>query len=250
MRATDTRGYLAIAVKTARSAGDYLLKNKTAFQTVDVDSAHDLKLRADRLSEKRIVDHLRKHTPFSILSEESGMLKGSEDGFWWVVDPLDGTINYFHQIPLSCVSIALCYQQRPVLGVIYDFGRKELFTGVVGQGAWLNGRKIRVSRRKYKRQAVLATGFPSQNALSVDDIDTFVRNLNTYRKVRLLGSAALSMAYVAAGRMDSYYEKDIMFWDVAAGVALIKAAGGKIILSSTGREYCYQISAHNGKLRG
>ena len=237
-----------IAVKAARLSGAYLLKNKAAAKTVDIEKAHDIKLSIDRFSERRIVQYLKKHSPFSILSEEAGKLKGKDEEYIWVVDPLDGTINYFHQIPLSCVSIALCRGESPVIGVIYDFTRDELFTGIVKKGAYLNGRRIHVSQIKNKRRAVLATGFPGQTDLSEGNLATFCRYVKTYKKVRLIGTAALSIAYVASGRFDAYIEKDIMLWDVAAGMAIVQAAGGQCHIEPTKHVHGYQVSAHNGFL--
>jgi myo-inositol-1(or 4)-monophosphatase len=239
---------LQVAVQAAQLSGAYLLKNRARAKTVDTEKAHDIKLSIDRFSERRIVQYLKKHSHFPILSEEAGMLKGKDPEFYWVVDPLDGTINYFHQIPLSCVSIALCRGEQPVLGVIYDFTRNELFTGVADKGAYLNGRRIHVSQIKSKRQAVLATGFPSQTSLSAGNLSTFCSYVKAYKKVRLLGTAALSMAYVAGGRLDAYIEKDIMLWDVAAGIAIVQAAGGQSRIHPTKKRYSYHVTAHNGFL--
>jgi len=235
-------------VQAAQLSGTYLLKNRARPKTIDIQKAHDLKLSIDRFSERRIVQYLKKHSPFAILSEEAGMLKGKDEEFYWVVDPLDGTINYFHQIPLSCVSIALCRGEHPVLGVIYDFNRNELFTGLADKGANLNGRRIRASQTRHQRQAILATGFPGQTALSAKNLSTFCQYVKTYKKVRLLGTAALSMAYVACGRLDAYIEKDIMFWDVAAGIAIVQAAGGKIQIEPTKQDYGFNVRAQNGFL--
>jgi len=244
----NSQEFLQVAVKAAQLSGAYLFKNRAAVKIVDADKAHDIKLSIDRFSEKRIVQYLKKHSHFSILSEEAGMIKGKDKEFCWVVDPLDGTINYFRQVPMSCVSIALCQGDQPVLGVIYDFTRDELFTGLVGKGAYLNGRRIHVSQIKQKRHAILATGFPGQTSLSKENLSAFCHYVRAYKKVRLLGTAALSMAYVASGRLDAYIEKDIMFWDVAAGIAILQAAGGQIHIKPTKRNYCYQISTHNGFL--
>jgi len=240
--------YLKVAQQAALISGAYLLKNASKPKAIDVKKAHDLKLSIDRFSEKRIVQYLKKNSPFSILSEEAGTIKGKQEEYNWVVDPLDGTINYFHQIPFSCVSIALCRGEIPVLGVIYDFTRDELFTGVENKGAYLNGRPIKVSQTKFKKQAILTTGFPGQTSLSAENLSTFCQYVKTYQKVRLLGSAALSMAYLAAGRVDAYSEKDIMLWDVAAGIIIVKAAGGHYTIKPTKKTYQYLVSAHNGIL--
>lgn len=245
---TEEQKYLAIAVEASRIAGEYLFKKRTSVKTVDVEKAHDIKLSMDRYSEHRIVQFLKKKTSFSILSEEAGMIEGKTNELCWVVDPLDGTINYFRQIPLSCVSIGLYKDKNPVLGVIYDFYREEMFTGIVNQAAYLNGQRIYVSATKDKRRAVLTTGFPGQMSLTDKNLAEFCQYVKSYRKVRLLGTAALSMAYVACGRMDAYIEKDIMLWDVGAGRAIIEAAGGKCRITPTQRPYCYDVKASNGIL--
>lgn len=240
--------YLQVAIDAALGASKYLSKNSRSTQIIEADKAHDLKLKADRLAEAVIIDSLKQHTNFFILGEESGLIKGKVNSLSWVVDPLDGTINYSRQIPFSCVSIALCFKNTPILGVIYDVNRKELFTGIVGQGAQLNGCGITVSSITDKEKALLATGFPSGNRLLKRDILRFEKYLKTYKKLRLFGSAALSMAYVACGRVDAYYEKDIMFWDVAAGVAIINAAGGKVRMKKTEGQYAREVFAHNGHM--
>ena len=235
-------------VKAAQLSGAYLFKNRAAVKTVDSDKGHDIKLSIDRFSERRIVQYLKKHSSFSILSEEAGMIKGKDEEYQWVVDPIDGTINYFHQIPLSCVSIALCRGENPLWGVIFDFTRDEFFTGITGNGAYLNGRRIHASQTKRKQQAILATGFPSQTSLSAKNLSAFCEYVKAYKKVRLLGTAALSMAYVAAGRLDAYIEKDIMLWDVAAGIAIVQAAGGQSLIKPAKKAFSYHVTAHNGSL--
>jgi myo-inositol-1(or 4)-monophosphatase len=171
-----------------------------------------------------------------VLCEESGLVGDAEDtGPRWIVDPLDGTANYQRRIPLSCVSIGLFDGETPILGVIYDFHRDELFEGVVGDGAWLNGEVIQVSDRIEPGMAVLATGFPV--ATSFDDAALLdrIRQFQAFKKIRLIGSAALSCAWVAAGRVDAYHERDIQLWDIAAGVALVRAAGGHVAMEPTDR---------------
>ncbi len=248
MDKNEINRYLAIAMDVAKRAGDYLASQILKEKIVDVDLPHDLKLQVDKRSEKIIMNYLKERTNFSILSEESGMLEGQEKQFCWIVDPLDGTINYSRQIPLSAVSIGLWQGERAVLGVIYDFNRQEMFSGVMTQGAWLNEKTIGVSSTRYKKEAVVATGFPSQTDLSLVNAQDFSKHLNEYKKIRLLGTAALSLAYLAVGRLDGYFEKDIMLWDVAAGVAIVQAAGGQCHLNKTSRSYCYQVKASNGLL--
>ena len=193
-------------------------------------SRRDVKLLGDMLLEKRIVRALRDIKGFPILSEESGLMEGETDlnEYQWVVDPLDGSLNHSRGIPISCISIALWKEAKPVGGVVYDFIHDEMFSGVVGLGAWLNDTPIRVGDVGKKRDAVLCTGFPTGTDFSVAALGEFVRNIQSYKKVRLLGSAALSLVYVASGRTDAYMENDIAIWDVAAGIAIVEAAGGTV----------------------
>lgn len=222
---------LEIAENAARLAGDFLNSSRSSMEKVIVDRRRDVKIRGDKRSEKIILSYLKNNTKIYILSEENPQyaVKDGSGSLLWIVDPLDGSLNYSRGIPLCCVSIGLWYGDRPVLGAIYDFNNDEMFLGLIGEGAWLNGQEIKVSTNKRKEQAVLCTGFPVNTNFSPDAIITFMEHIRSYKKVRLLGSAALSLAYVASGRADAYYEKDIMLWDVAAGAAIVKAAGGKIL---------------------
>jgi len=187
-------------------------------------SQRDTKLEADSASESMILDMLSRNYP--VLSEEMGGII-SHKSPTWIVDPLDGTVNYSREIPISCVSIGL-WNDGPIMGVVYDFTRDEMFTGIVGDGAFLNDEKIQVSGISNPSDAIVYTGFPVASSFETACISEFVNIVQGYKKVRLLGSAALSLAYVACGRGDAYIEQNIRIWDVAAGLALVKAAGGSI----------------------
>lgn len=245
----DIRRYLSIAMHAAEKAGAYLRARAGDLQIVNADLTHDLKLQADKRSEALIIKYLQKYTAFPILSEESEWVGSGEKNICWIVDPLDGTINYFRKIPLSCVSIGLWHKKKAILGVVYDFYAKEMFSGIVGQGAWLNGCKIMVSGVDKREGAILATGFPAKADLSGRGIENFARNARAYKKLRLIGSAALSLAYVAAGKFDAYAERDIMFWDIAGGIALVEAAGGKVSMKGSMRINGCHVSACNGNFR-
>jgi len=218
--------FLAVAQDAARKAGKILKKRTLALTKVNTRGRRDIKLQADKAAEKLIVALLQKKSKFSIFSEEAGAIKCKDNQYRWIVDPLDGTVNYLQQLPICCVSIGLWRASQPILGVIYDFNHDEMFTGVVAQGAWLNSAAIKVSNVTRKDKAVLCTGFPVSTDFSEPTLLRFVKDIRLYKKVRLLGSAALSLAYVAAGRVDAYQENDIAIWDVAAGVAIVKAAQG------------------------
>ena len=249
----ESRHWLAVAIDAAHAAGALLLSlGESGRRTVIAEHGRDLKLTADRQSEALIVSSLQAATSFPILCEESGALEhqGGDRRRWWVVDPLDGTANYARGIDFCCVSIALLDGSEPVLGVVHDFGRDETFTGLVGAGAWLNERPIHVSEVTRLDRAVLCTGFPVGGDFSTPGIERFARQVQQYKKVRLLGSAALSLAYLAAGRVDAYGEHGIRLWDVAAGIAVVRAAGGRAMVAATANDWSMlaTVSATNATL--
>jgi myo-inositol-1(or 4)-monophosphatase len=219
---------LQLAVGAARAAGDVLRGHTSAQHAVLQLKPRDIKLQADRDAEVIILDRLQA-TGLPVLAEESGengeIIAG---GLFWVVDPLDGTQNFSRRLPLCCVSIALCRGEEPLAGVIYDFNSDEMFTGITGVGAWLNGEPMHVADTVDPKEAILCTGFPSNAGTTDDVLLHYVRQGQRFKKVRLLGSAALMMAYVACGRVDAYVEVGNYYWDVAAGIALIRAAGGVV----------------------
>lgn len=217
---------LKLAELAAREAGTLLRERMRRDQTVLSQIGRDIKLQADRDAEAIILDRLAP-LGHAVLAEESGAHGKLDDAnLNWVVDPLDGTFNYSRQIPICAVSIGLCRGRKPLLGVIYDFNTDELFSGVVGEGAWLNGKPMRVSGVAETAQAVLCTGVPARTNFSTEALTEYVHRIKSFKKVRLIGSAAVMLAYVACGRADAYLENDIMWWDVAAGLALVQAAGG------------------------
>lgn len=245
--------YLGIVEKAAVTAGDYLSTNRGNI-SVESHYGKDIKLSVDRGAERLILDALRKKTDFAILSEEKGLLRGKGHNgegnkLRWIVDPLDGSLNFLRGIPSCCVSIALWEENRPILGAIYDFNREELFTGIAGTGAWLNGHSIEVSKISAENEAVLFTGFPAKADYSSQALKNYIDQVRIFKKVRLLGSAALSLAYVAAGKGDAYFERDIMLWDVAAGLAILSGARGKYLIRKTRGGNAYEVYATNGFLK-
>jgi len=225
--------YLSVAEKAAKTSGEYLRQVMNSNIQIVKQLARDVKLEVDLKSESIIINILKKESDFPILTEERGLINVSnfinDSEYQWIVDPLDGSLNFSRNIPICCVSIALWKDAEPLLGVIYDFNRNEIFTGSVNKGAWLNGQKISTNKVKEKSKAILATGFPVSTDFSKDALLDFVEDVRSYMKIRLFGSAALSLAYVSCGRADVYKENSIKIWDVAAGLALVKAAGGKIV---------------------
>ncbi len=250
MSALSVDQLLNIAEATALQAGACLQQNRGSWKSVETAVGRDIKLAADKASEAVIIAELQRQSDYPILSEESGHIAGTSDARFWVVDPLDGSMNYHQNIPFCCVSIALYAGDTPILGVVYDFNREEMFTGIVEVGAWLNGVPIRTSDIDTPGRAVLVTGFPVQSDFSTASLMKFAEEIQQFKKIRLLGSAALSLSYVACGRADIYQENRIMFWDVAAGCALVKSAGGSVSVYAPDSDTAHRVvCATNGKLK-
>ena len=220
---------LAAAERAVRAAGEILKKLRKEPLEVVADFAHDIKLRADQLSEARILEILGKEFPLPVLTEESGEHGAVEEGSrMWVVDPLDGTFNYSRGMPMCCSSVGLWEGGEPVVGAVFDFSHGELFTGAVGEGAWLNGEPVKPSGVKDPAKAALATGFPHHFDLGDASMQRFLGQVRGFKKIRMLGSAALMGAYVSCGWLDGYLEDDIWLWDVAGAAAVCKAAGATV----------------------
>ncbi|MGF7169455.1 myo-inositol-1(or 4)-monophosphatase [Sphingobium xanthum] len=221
--AIDIPGYASLACEAARVSED-LLRAGFANATIARMGGEDVKLAEDSKSEALIIDVLASRSPFPILSEERGWTGGeSQPGCpYWVVDPLDGSYNYLLGLPLFAVAIALCIDDSAILGCVNDVARGDVYIGGAGIGLRRNG-ICRDLPRTERTGGILATGFPVARQGSKAGIDS---QGVPFLKVRMLGSAALSLAWVADGRMDGYSERGIYWWDVAAGLALVEAAGG------------------------
>lgn len=229
---------LNVAVMAAHRGGDNLLRSLKKLDRIKIEQKgrNDFVSEADRAAEAAVIDVILKHYPdHSILAEESG--SQGESDHQWVIDPLDGTTNFLHGCPIFCVSIALLINGRPEHAVIYDPLRQELFTASRGQGAQLDGRKIRVSGATRLDHALLGTGFPyrDSNESLGPYMKMFTRAIEHSAGVRRPGSAALDLAYVAAGRFDGFWETGLAKWDIAAGALIVREAGG-IISGLDGRE--------------
>ena len=220
---------LNVAVMAARQGGNSLLRSLKNLDKLKVEQKgrNDFVSDADRNAERAVIDTIQKHYPdHEILAEESGA-QGNSD-HQWIIDPLDGTTNFLHGLPVFCVSVALAVKGRVEHGAIYDPTRDELFTASRGSGAQLNGRRIRVSGATRLERALLGTGFPyrqSNEALG-PYINMFRRAIESTAGVRRPGSAALDLVYVAAGRYDAFWETGLAKWDIAAGSLIAREAGG------------------------
>ncbi len=220
---------LTIAVRSARAAGNIINRRINTSKQVSYKGIVDLVTDVDKLCEETIIKIITARYPkHSILAEEMGSISGSSD-YKWVIDPIDGTTNFYHAYPFVSVSIALEYKGSVMVGVVYDPVKKELFHAIRGKGAFLNGKKLHVSDVTAIEQSLLSTGFPYDiRTSSENNIDNWIRFIRRAQAIRRDGSAALDLCYVAAGRFDGFWEMKLKPWDVAAGSLMIVEAGGKI----------------------
>jgi myo-inositol-1(or 4)-monophosphatase len=224
---------LNTAVKAARAAGSVINRGTRDLDilTVTKKRHNDFVTEVDKAAEAEIIDILRKAYPdHAILAEESGASGASADAeFKWIIDPLDGTTNFIHGFPQYCVSIGLMHKGVITQGVIFDPTRNELFTTTRGAGAYLNDRRIRVSKRLKLAETLVGTGFPFRDMRQLDHYIAMFRDVTkNVAGIRRAGSAALDLAYVACGRLDAFWEIGLAPWDMAAGSLLIQEAGGLV----------------------
>ena len=220
---------LNTAIRSAKIAGTIINKRIDTSKRVTYKGIVDLVTDVDKLCEQNIINTINRRFPeHSILSEEIGGIEKSGN-YKWIVDPLDGTTNFFHSYPFVSVSIAVEYKGKIIVGVVYDPVKKELFHAVKGKGAFLNNKKIHVSKVKVIGQSLLSTGFPYDlRTSSENNIENWIKFIRQAQAVRRDGSAALDLCYVAAGRFDGFWEMKLKPWDVAAGFLIIREAGGMV----------------------
>jgi len=224
---------LSIAIKAARRAGSVINRATLDGAILDVRSkrANDFVTQVDKGAEEAAIGVIRAAYPdHAILAEESGEnLGGTKTDYRWIIDPLDGTTNFIHGFPQYCVSIGIEHRGSLAHAVVYDPGKNELYTASKGRGAFLNDRRLRVTRCAKLGDALVGTGFPFKE---LSRVDPYLRQLRTVMSscagVRRAGSAALDLAYVAAGRLDAFWEMGLSPWDMAAGALLIREAGGLV----------------------
>jgi myo-inositol-1(or 4)-monophosphatase len=252
---------LEAAAKAAQKAGLIIRHNWQRVKTVKSAEQHDIKLALDVRCQKLIVDSLLARFPaFAILGEE-GVSGDPAAASRWVIDPIDGTVNFAYDIPHACVSIALQTRSprskqdaaagayRTQLGVVFDPFCKELWTAIRGQPARLNGKIIHASRRTNLAEAIVAIGFAKYDQNLQKMLPSFQNLAYRVRKVRIMGSAALDLVYVASGRFDAYLESGVRLWDIAAGGLILECAGGDFLNRRISDDHHYYILANNGALR-
>ena len=233
-----------IAKKASVSAGELLLNKNSITEIFSSDK--DIKLTADIQAEQSIKDIISAESLYPILAEESGKSVEKLGDTYWIIDPLDGTANYSRSIPISAVSICLMHQLNPVLGVIYDFNNDHLYEGSIVSDALLNNQKIKVSSVDNSESGILITGLPNNTDYSDKALTKLIKDFQDWRKVRMLGSAAMAAAFVASGKADVYKEKNSYIWDVAAGAAIVKAAGGYVSLTNQNDSFQVDVFFSNG----
>jgi len=255
-----SKSFTAVAINTAAKAGEWIKSKLGDFSSLDIKSSpHDLVTEIDKGSEQMIRNLIGTHFPtHAILGEEGvepgpeGAIKAMEaareEEFLWIVDPIDGTTNFIHGFPFYSVSIALAYRGEVVVGVVYDPSRDELFVAEKGKGAYMRGKRTQVSGEQKLIDSLIATGFPAGAGTLSCNMRGLEAMVPRVRNVRSSGSAALHMAYVAAGRLTGFWEIGLNAWDMSAGMLLIQESGGKVT-DTAGNPYhlgVRNVAATNG----
>ena len=233
---TEFDSWLNIAKSAAINAGNFLKKSQGTDLKILLNQDRDLKLQLDIDTENLIKDFISTNSHFSILGEETGPSDKLEE-YFWVIDPLDGTSNFLRGIPISCVSIALMHKLEPVLGVIYDFNHDDLYFGHQESKAFINDQEIQVSSLSLKNESTLVTGIPAKTNYSDEEFNQLISTFQAWKKIRMIGSAAMAAAYVAAGKAETYQENGIFLWDIAAGAAIVNSAGGIALIDNLQSDY-------------
>ena len=269
MKSTEFRHALDIAVSAAHGAGQLMRANSRAPKKINSSTQHDIKLELDVRCQKLIEKTLRSAYPRMAILGEEGVLGDTQAEQRWVVDPIDGTVNFTYGIPHCCVSIALQIRSSKfkvqdsrfkvsahpdavyatVVGVVYDPFCDELWTAIRGRPAYLNGKTICVSQRSRLDEAIISIGFAKYRMTLNQMLPVLNRLVYRVRKIRIMGAAALAMTYVASGRMDAYLEAGIRLWDIAAGGLILECAGGDFWHEPMPGKHKFRIMANNGLLR-
>ena len=249
MEPQDITNDLILARKAAIDSGKFLLREKKKVNQRTNSNSKDIKLKADVESEKIIKSIITSQSSYPILAEETG--KSSEDlgDIFWVIDPLDGTANYSRNIPICCVSIGLVHNMKPLLGVIYDFDNDNLYAGnTIENISEMNDLPISVSNKSERKESILITGLPHNTDYSDDSLSNMIEDMQTWQKVRMIGSAAMAACYIASGKADFYKEKGIYLWDIIAGAAIVRSAGGTAEIFNYRENFQVDVVFSNSKV--
>lgn len=248
----DYRVALVESVAAARAVGVLLRRNLHKPKKANSETLHDIKLQLDVRSQTLIEGRLRQRFPAVAVLGEEGNRGTSHASERWVIDPIDGTVNYAYGIPHACVSIALQsrrdHDYETMLGVVYDPFVDECWTAMRGGQSRLNGRVIRVSDHSRWNEAIVTFGFAKSRKSLDRMLPLFQQLVHRVRKIRIMGSAALALVYVATGRMDAYFEPGVRLWDIAAGGLILECAGGAFDHELLEDRHAYRVMAHNGRM--
>jgi len=240
---------LELAVNAAKDAGKFLLKNKKELNLLIDSDPKDTKLKADVSSEDLIKEIINVSSNYPILAEESGKSSNDLGDIFWVIDPLDGTANFNRDIPICCVSIGLVKKMNPILGVIYDFNNDDLYEGNnITNVATLNKKPICVSDINKKSNGILITGLPFNTDYSDQSLNSMIDDMQSWKKVRMIGSAAMASCYIASGKAELYKEKGIYLWDIIAGASIVNAAGGKTEILNMNDDFQVDVTFSNSNI--
>ena len=238
-----------LAINASIEAGKLLANNRNELNNEILTSSKDIKLKADISSESLIKEIITLNSAYPVLAEESGKSKKDLGETFWVIDPLDGTANYNRDIPICCISIGLVHKMEPLAGVIYDFNNEDLYVGNCSKNiSTLNNKKINVSKLKQKKEAILITGLPHGTDYSDEALNRMILDMQLWKKVRMIGSAAIASCYVASGKADLYKENGVFFWDIVAGAAIVNSAGGLAEISNFQDNYQVDVIFSNAQI--
>jgi myo-inositol-1(or 4)-monophosphatase len=233
--------------------GEYIRSERVIFQASSVEhkDIHDMVSYVDKTSEKKLIEGIERIVPGSSFRGEESGIHSTTSAYTWIIDPLDGTTNFIHQIPHYCISIGLQFEGKLIAGWVYEICTDEMYTAIQGEGAFLNKKKIEVSRTPGLHQSLIATGFPVREYNRLDHYLQLLKWVIQHtRGVRRLGTAAYDLCLVASGRVEAYYEPGLSAWDVSAGAIIVQEAGGKVTDFKGGDEFLdgAEIIATNGIL--
>lgn len=270
MNLTEQKRALACAVAAAQAVGKLMRQHLNSPKKINSAVKHDIKLELDVRCQKLIERILRKHFPTVTVLGEEGVWGDPASAQRWVVDPIDGTVNFTYGIPHACVSIALQTRKpqskargsklslqsshpdaayETLVGVVYDPFSDEMWTAIRGQRARLNGKAIQVSRRTRMSEAIVSLGFAKNKETLRQTLPVFEELVHRVRKIRIMGAAALALVYVASGRFDAYIEYGLRLWDIAAGSLILECAGGDFTFRPLPGEHAFEICANNRLLK-
>ena len=244
----DILNNLNLAKSAALEAGKILINSKANLNIENTSDGKDIKLKADIEAEEFIKRHISSKSNLPMLGEETGKSVEDLGKSFWVIDPLDGTANYSRGIPICCVSIALIHDMQPVIGVIYDFNNEDLYEGSLNSSACLNGEAIEVNNNIDEKESILLTGLPLLTDYSDSALVAMTKDFQKWKKIRMIGSAAMASAYIASGKADMYKESGAFLWDVAAGAAIINAANGEALITNQKDNYQVDVAFTNKNL--